>query len=88
MNKHEVVYLVHECGGIYEDKFDYVIGGFSDVKGAKELANEKTRQSKIASKEVQDEYQRTGNWAWDYVETHYYVGKIKMNSENIEEIIE
>ena len=39
------IYIVHECGGEYEDKWDTVLGAFTTLKKAQELRDRKKKEN-------------------------------------------
>ena len=50
------IYIVHECGGEYEDEWDNILGAFTTLEKAQELRDRKKKENDEYSKKAEIAY--------------------------------
>ena len=50
------IYIVHECGGEYEDEWDNILGAFTTLEKAQELRDRKKKENDEYSKKAELAY--------------------------------
>lgn len=85
------IYIVHESGGEYEDKWDNILGVFTTLEKAQELRDRKKKENdEYSEKESglsEEEYESYCEWVFDdYV--NYYITQITLDKEEREKGVE
>ena len=85
------IYIVHESGGEYEDKWDNILGVFTTLEKAQELRDRKKKENdEYSEKESglsEEEYESYCEWVFDdYV--NYYITQITLDKEEREKVVE
>ena len=78
MNKEtKTIYLVHEYGGEYSDRWDNIIGAFEKREDALNLGKIRAKRELEMRKKADKDYTY-------HEENYYYIGSLLLNKEDIE----